>query len=246
MILTVYVDILFLLNFIYDAEILCLLCKIYSRRVKPLRLIFSSLMGGIQGIFFFIPYFRIFSVFPIGLFFPLLLIWIALYPIKLRELFKGYFVFLSIAFIFSGLLLFFSIKAKYGIFFIIPVYLLLDLLKKKAKIIRYETELTYGEKNVKVLGLYDSGNKVFYLDKPVIFGNKEICIKLFGNEKIEKSKIHDEDFCVVPYKTVRGSGVCYGVKLKEVLVNKKKYDNVIIAIFDADLEEEVILNGIMA
>ncbi|MBR5808710.1 MAG: sigma-E processing peptidase SpoIIGA, partial [Clostridia bacterium] len=52
---TVYADVSFFINFTFDAEILLLLCKVYSKKAPMLRLILASCLGGLLGVLAFIP-----------------------------------------------------------------------------------------------------------------------------------------------------------------------------------------------
>ena len=106
--MTVYADVLFFINFIFDAEILILLCKLYSKKVPPIRLLASAIFGGIVSVFTFIPYLEIFARMPSGFIVPIIMVYTVFYPVNLRGFFGKYLSFLAISFTLSGAINFFG------------------------------------------------------------------------------------------------------------------------------------------
>ena len=64
--MSVYLDVAFLINFLFDAEIIILTLKIASKKIAYLRVVFAAFVGGMAGVFVFFPYFRILALPPIS------------------------------------------------------------------------------------------------------------------------------------------------------------------------------------
>ena len=238
----VYLDIAFFVNFIFDAEILFLMLTITSKKITYKRLIFAALLGGLQGVFVFFPYFRILSLPPVSFLVSLLMVFIAAKPSTKREFFENYLIFLMTSFLFGGVMTFLKLRAVFSTLLILPVYL--GILKIRQKIFKKRTRITlcYKGKNLERDAVYDSGNTVFYFGKPVIFGSKRLFCDILDRDL---SDMKYEDFCLVPYKCVGKSGIAKGIRLDKAVVSDKNFDGTVFCYFDEDLNDEVILNGVM-
>ena len=54
--MTVYIDVVLLVNFLFNAEILLLLYRLQYEKIRPLRIVTSALLGGGLSLVVFIPY----------------------------------------------------------------------------------------------------------------------------------------------------------------------------------------------
>ena len=86
--MTVYADISFFINFLFDAEIIALLCKVFSRRVPKLRAFFASALGGLTGIFVFIPYLEFFARTFWCYVIPIFIVFVVFSPKNLKNFFE--------------------------------------------------------------------------------------------------------------------------------------------------------------
>ncbi len=244
----VYADIVFLVNFAFDMEILLILLKIASKKAPPVRLFLSACLGGVQGVFAFVPYFRILAASLAGLMLPLVMTVIVLYPSRADAYVKGWLLFMGCAFLLSGMMQFFNIKAVYGLLLPLPVYTLVSVIKKTALKKKLHTRLYYGGKSVCIDGFLDSGNKMTYMGTPVILAREEVFAGLFGKgftinavwEWADKRHI-----CAVPYRALGREGTVIGVRLDMAEIGGKKYDDIILGCFADNLSEDLILNGTM-
>ena len=247
--MAVYLDIAFLINFLFDAEILFLTLVLLSKRITYRRIVFAAFLGGLQGVFVFFPYFRILSLPPVSFLTPLLMVIIATKPVSVREIFEGYMFFLTSAFLVGGAMAFLKLKIIFALLLILPLYL--AILNIRKNIFKKHTSVTlfYKGKKIEKQAVYDSGNMVFYCGKPVIFGSKKIFFELtdrnFADSNI-LSEINADDLCMVCYKTVGKSGIAAGIRLENAVVSGKSFDGAVICMFDGGLKDEIILNGIMA
>ncbi len=244
----VYADLVFLVNFAFDMELLLILLKLTSKKAPPVRLFLSACIGGVQGVFVFIPYFRILAAPPAGLFVPLVMTVLVMYPSRLREYIKVWLLFLCCSFVLSGMMSFFGIDTLWGLLLLVPVYAAVSLIKKTSIKKNLHTALYYGENCVKVEGFMDSGNGMMYRGVPVILANEKIFEKLFGkgfNINAVYEWADSRDICVIPYQALGKTGVVTGVRLDKAVIDGKNYENVILGYFSDNLTDDLILNGIM-
>lgn len=246
--MTVYVDILFLTNFTFDAQILILLCKIYSKKVSVLRIILSSCIGGLVGVFAVLPYFEIFSRPVFRYVLPIFFIYYIFYPINLKGFVSRYLSFLTISFIYAGVIDFVGISAFWGIGIFGFIYILICNLRKNITRKKAETYLEYKGKVISAEGFYDSGNMLTSGGLPVILGNDRVFEKLF-NLKMSKDDIlsfsDKTDIRIIPFKSLGENGTVIGIKLDSVRVKETRYENVVLAYCGNKFSDELILNSVM-
>lgn len=243
--MSVYLDIAFFVNFIFDAEILFLVLTVTSKKITYFRLFLSALMGGLQGVFVFFPYFRILSLPPVSFLVSFLMVYIAVKPLTKKELFENYLVFLLTAFLLGGAMTFLKIKAIFGVLLILPLYLGIGKIRRKIYKKNIKVTLCYKEKVLERDAVYDSGNTAFYFGKPVIFGSKGLFYEITGGEQSGFNEDNSKNFCLVPYRCVGKSGIAKGIRLDSAIVSDKSFDGTVLCCFEEKLTDEVILNGIM-
>ncbi|MBR4173466.1 MAG: sigma-E processing peptidase SpoIIGA [Clostridia bacterium] len=120
--MSVYLDVAFLINFLFDAEIIILTLKIASKKIAYLRVVFAAFVGGMAGVFVFFPYFRILALPPISFSVLALMLYIAGNLKSKKDFFEIYIIFLINAFLFGGIMTFLRLKATFGLLVILPVY----------------------------------------------------------------------------------------------------------------------------
>ena len=243
--MSVYLDIAFFINFLFDAEILFLLLKVASKKITYSRLFISALLGGLQGVFVFLPYFRILSLPPVSFLVSFFMVFVAVNPQSKKELFGSYIIFLMIAFFFGGAMTFFRLKAILGLLMILPLYFGLIKIRRKIFKKKINVTLVYKGKILERDAVYDSGNTVQYFGRPVIFGNKRLFYEIVGKKQIMPNEENATDFCLVPYKCVGKSGIAKGIRLDRAVVSDRNFDGAVFCCFEENLTDEVILNGIM-
>ncbi len=246
--MTVYLDSAFLINALFDTEILILLLKLYSKKIHPARIFLSACIGGLSGILVFLPYIKLPSGPPLGFFVPLLICAINFMPCRARKLFFVWLSYIGISFIFSGVILFLKLPAVLGLFLPTVVWYLLSLLQYNSTKKVYEVTLCYGEKNITLSGFLDSGNLLKSSDNFVILANADVFSRLFGSgftfDAAEKF-VKKTDVRVIPYNTVGKRGVIMGIRLDKACVGKKVYENVILGYICENFSDELILSGYM-
>lgn len=239
--MSVYLDLAFFLNFLFDGELIILSHLICSKKVRPFRVLLAAFLGGVEGVFVFFPYFGILSLPPVSILVSLLITAAAISPCRKRDFFAFYIVFLGSSFFLAGIITFVRAEWLWGGLLILPLYGIVTRIKKEILQKHTTVTLCYKDKKFTKTALYDSGNSVFYFGKPVIMAKKELLGDFFCKENLEEC----EDICVIPYKTVGKSGVLTGIRLERAIVNGKSYDGAVLGFFDDNLSDEVILNRIM-
>lgn len=238
--MSVYLDIAFLINFLFDTEIILLTLLVTSKKIMPYRIVLAGFLGGLEGVFVFFPYFEILLIPPISFLISFLLVFISVYPSKLKELFETYIFFLITAFLFGGIMSFFNLKTIFGLFLILPIYLAIIRVRKEIFKKRTRVTLCYKGREIEKNALYDSGNTVFYFGKPVIFASKELFLEILGEDFAD-----EKDLCTVTYGSAGKKGISQGIRLEKAVVSGKSFDGAVICPIGNDLKEDVILNGIM-
>lgn len=246
--MTVYADVAFFINFAFDAEILLLLCKIYWKKAPILKIILASCLGGLLGVFAFIPYLEILARTPARVIMPVFMVYIVFYPFERRAFFSRYLSFLAISFVMCGLINFLGLNTFAGLFLIIPVYLLICILRKNINKKKGEVVLEFKNKSLTADGFFDTGNMLFSGSLPVILGSERIFKELLDCE-ISKENIMSlakrYEMRIIPYISLGKVGTVMGIKLDRVWVDGKKYEDVVMAYAGSRFSDDLILNSIM-
>ncbi|MCR4693267.1 MAG: sigma-E processing peptidase SpoIIGA [Firmicutes bacterium] len=243
--MSIYLDLAFLINFLFDFELIILVHLICSKKIRPFRAFFAAFLGGMQGVLVFFPYFGILSLPPVSLLVSFMITAICENPRKKREFLNFYIIFHASSFFLAGIMTFMHANTILGALMILPVYEIVIKIKKEIFVKHSIITLCYKGKIIEKPALYDSGNAVFYLGKPVIFGNTRLIYDFFDTHFSQKDLEMCENVCIVPYKTVGKSGVVMGIRLDRAVVNEKIYEGAVLGFFDENFEDEIILNRIM-
>ena len=261
----VYLDILFLVNFLMNYFVISICTAIVPNGSKYKRKILASILGGIYGVGMFVPNLDfLYSVMALIIFSGGLCA-IIFCPCKISDFFRIFAVFYLSNFILSGgiymLLPFFGggilrnniiyIKSGYLIFFavIIGVAVICGIkyAKKNLGKREYVVKIRYKEHCVEGLGMLDTGNKLkdpITGEGVIVIGNK-ILEKLFfeGCSEFNLSEcIDNKDFRLIPYKTVANEGVMMGFVADEVIFAGKDLKKVTVAVSPEDLKDMVLVN----
>lgn len=208
----IYIDELILLNFIIDFLILKSTSKILKLNTTTLKIVLSSVFGEISILYLFINLNNIeLTIFKllIGIIMNL----IAFGFDDIKEFIKNVIYFYMFSFFLGGTLYYLKIESlvKYQ-YYLLLIPLIMNILKyftyNLKNIISLRHKVTIYLKNGKVLylnGYMDTGNtlKDPYSNKNVIIINKDI----------------DENFFLVPYKTIDNSSLIKCFKPKKVFID---------------------------
>lgn len=263
--MTVYTDILFLTNFVMDYLIISVCTTIVPSKTKHIRKISAALLGGLYGMFIFIPDLEfIYSVFSVFLFSAAIAA-ILFLPCKLKDYFRYLLVYYITSFIFSGCL--YMILPFIGggmirnnvIYFDSINILLISLIlwftiKKSVKYIkthRKKEELSikikYKNYKTEAKGILDTGNLLTdpLSGKTVAVADEEILKKLFSpscNLFNLSEWIDSTDIRIIPYKTLDKEGVMTGFVADEFISENQAFPKIVIAISPLKLKDGILIN----
>jgi len=244
----VYLDLVFLINFIMDFYILSSVKFLLRLNTKIIRI----LLGTIIGSFSFILLFFEINVLVLNIIKVIISILMVLITFGKSEFFNKLFYLYIVSIVLGGTLYlindsfgyeldsFIFINNGYNINLITllsisPLILYLyvkEHLNYKKKInIKYDVIIKFKNHKINVIGFLDTGNKLIdpYFKRPIILLNqKYINIK---NQKI----------IYVPFTSLNNDGLLKCVIPEYILVNNKKYKDVLIGVSE-NLKYDCILN----
>ena len=252
--MTIYLDLVMILNFAIDFILLLTVSIILKRNVKLTRIMLGAFIGGLSILFLFfnINSFLLF-IFKILISILMILTTFGYKTIKYTLVNILYLYMSSI--ILGGFLYLLNIEFSYKkegiifinnglsinfIFLIIFSPVILYIYIKQTKNLRYNysnyynIEIINKNKRYKYIGYMDSGNVLVdtLTKKIVILIDKR---KLLFNIK---------EFRLIPYMGVNGSNMIKVVKIDKLIFNDKEYSNILLGIMDKISLEgvDVILN----
>ncbi len=233
----IYVDIVFMINFMFDFLLLLTVNIVLKRNIKLKRIFIGSLIGGLSIFLLFINLNSL-ELFLFKIIISILMIIITfgrnnffkntLYLYFISIILGGFLYYLNMEFSYknSGLVFFHNGFSINFILLIVlsPIILYLYIKQtKELKIInnyQYNVSFTYRRKKYNYLGYIDTGNKVYdpYTHRPVIL-------------------LYDKSFNIsnpiyIPYKTIDNNGLLKSFKVDKLYVDDREYRKVIIALVD--------------
>lgn len=255
--MTVYVDILIILNTIVNYFLLLAVQKLTRSHQKRWRILIGAIIGGLSSLLLFIE--------NLGVIMTLLKILTAIlmttitFGIKpVKRLIKCIFLLFAISFLFGGLMfaiyiffdkdvliysngiVYFDVDLTFLIVCTIISYLVITLISKitdkkapKSKE-RYVTVENAG-KTISCTALVDTGNNLRepFSDLPVIMLDKELFKKLFTEEKMR----------LIPVSTVNGEALIKAFRPNKITIDNFSTDKVYIGESISSLDEyKMILN----
>lgn len=253
--LKIYLDYVFLINFLFDFILLLGISIVLKRNVSKIRLFLGSLFGGIS---FFIILFNISSTlfFFLKMFLAILMIIITfsyknfkytlnnfIYLIILSVLMGGFLHLVNIEIGYSHVgMLFFTNGKSLNLLLLIFMALLVVIIYSKyiRKVKRddknkYLTTLFIDKKELKLTGFLDTGNELMYFGKPVLILNKNISLNLDNKEIL-----------YIPFTTLNSNGVMKCIKLEKIFIEEKGFfENIYLAISNDKFhlkDADIILN----
>lgn len=217
----VYLDIIFLINFIYDFIILLSSSIILKRNTKIIRIIIGSLFGSLTMFIYFIRMNNI-EIIIYKLVVSFIMLVITFNYKNIKYFLKNLYYFYMIGIILGGLLYFvnnnaFFIKNNLFIGIILSVLSIFFYIKNirdlKTNYNKYiKVKLYFKNYKINLNAFLDTGNKLKdpYTFKPIIIVNKDY-IK-------EKDKV-----ILVPYKTCNYEGLLECIKPNKIYIEKVGY-----------------------
>lgn len=230
--MTIYIDLLFILNFIYDSLILLTVSITLKRNIPFKRILLGALIGSLSSFIIFIPInkYLLFLLKIIAGFIMLLttfkyrnfryFINNTIYLYMTSVILAGFLYFLKIEFNNLSYLISLSIAP-------LILYLYIKEQNKLKKVVNYYQNVLITLKNNRVLeltGFIDSGNKLKdpITNKYIVLINKN---KLKGIYNI-RSPMY------VPIKTVNSTSLLECISVKNIIMNNRVYTNYLLGLSD--------------
>lgn len=230
--MTIYIDLLFILNFIYDFLLLLTVSLTLKRNISIKRIILGSLIGAISTFIIFIPINKYFLLL-LKIITSLVMI-IVTYQYKDLKYFINNVTYLYMcSVILAGFLYFLKIEFNNLAYIIslavapLILYLYLKEQKKLKKIVNFYKKVIITLKNNQILelnGFVDSGNK---LKDPIT--NKYI---ILVNKKHLKGIYNIRSPMYVPIKTVNKNSLLECISIKNIKIDNKIYTDYLLGISD--------------
>lgn len=226
----IYIDLFFLLNLIMDCIIIISTSILLKRKTSTIRIILSSLLGGISSLLLFSNINKILlEVISI-----ILMVLIAFGYKKIRYIIKNIIYVYLLSTLLGGIIYLFNIKVSNNVFLtyliiiIISIEVLILYIKeiKKMKNIYnnyYKVDIYFKDKEkISVIGFVDTGNNLYdpYKKRPIIL--------------LSKKYIRDDNYILVPYYTTNGEGLLKCIKPDIIFIEGIGYKgNILIGFSDS-------------
>ena len=226
----IYIDLFFLLNLIMDCIIIISTSILLKRKTSTIRIILSSLLGGISSLLLFSNINKILlEVISI-----ILMVLIAFGYNKIRYIIKNIIYVYLLSTLLGGIIYLFNIKVSNNVFLtyliiiIISIEVLILYIKeiKKMKNIYnnyYKVDIYFKDKEkISVIGFVDTGNNLYdpYKKRPIII--------------LSKKYIRDDNYILVPYYTTNGEGLLKCIKPDIIFIEGIGYKgNILIGFSDS-------------
>lgn len=250
--MTVYLDLLFLLDFFGDFLCLWILSALYVK-VPLWRRFLGAIIGGMYGVLSCL--YPFFGILPIKFFMPFIISGVAFFPKKLPEFLK-----VSTIYIISSMLLSGGVELCIQNKSIVRLILSLlgvscllvsfiSVFKNKIYAKYLPLEIGYDGKKVRCQGFYDSGNRLMLRDGlyKVIVADLTVIKRLISpsvNYENLVEFIPVERLFSVNCTTVESSTLMAFLP-DRVMVNGVIYQDVLVAVSKTPIGEEVILHSVM-
>ena len=241
--MTVYIDLVFIINFFFD--LLLLICEkiILKRNVKLYRLFLGALMGSLSIFLLFLKINSL-ELFCFKILISIIMIYISFGYKNIRYFFKNFVSLYIISSVLGGFLYFLNIQFSYKhngliffnkgisinfIFLVLISPLIIYIYIKENKILKQEYSNYYlvkivfnNNKVININGYLDTGNNLVdpISKRNVILVNRSL---IEDNIKI-RSPIY------VAYQSLNNNGLVECIKVKEVYVNNILINNILIGL----------------
>jgi len=261
----VYIDTLFLINFMINLTLLKITSVILKRNASTLRLCTAAALGAVYAVCMFFPDADFFYIFPFKVAVSAIMVKIICPGCSLVRYVKSIFIFLLVSFTFAGILLalvYFAgaeasngVHLASGIFYFdislgvlatasVLCYVIITastvFFKRSRSLGIKKICIRLGNKECEITALSDTGNLLFdpISHNPVIIAEKEYVQPLFPNGVPDCESLPEDNIRLrfIPYSSLgKSNGVLTGFVPDRVSIEGKKTKETIIAISESVL-----------
>ena len=222
----IYIDLFFIFNFLIDSIIIMGVSYILRRRTNTMRIIISSLIGGISSLLLF----SVINKFFIEIVSIIIMSIVGFGYKSIKYTIKNIFYMYIISVLLGGLLYLFNIKIDNSILYYLVIIVIggevtILYCREMSKLKNnynnyYKVDIYFDKDKLSLIGFMDTGNNLYdiYKHRPVIIANK----------KYER----DDKYLLVPYNTTLGEGLLKCVKPKYIVINNNIIKNVLVGFSD--------------
>lgn len=225
-----YIDLFFIFNFIIDFIITLSVSIILKRKSSYIRMILSSLLGGVSSLLLFTSLNKIL----IEIISIILMVVISFGYKGIRYVIKNILYMYILSTLLGGIIYLFNIKVSNNVFlsYLIIIIIAIEVMilyikeNKKMKNIYnnyYKVDIYFKDKEkISVIGFVDTGNNLYdqYKKRPIIL--------------LSKKYIRDDNYILVPYYTMSGEGLLKCIKPDIIFIEGIGYKgNVLIGFSDS-------------
>ncbi len=174
--MTLYIDMVFIENFVINFFLLQAVTIILRLKIKNIRLLISSMIGGLYVIAMIVWPNRLYSLFISKIVLSGLMILVSFSKESMLTMIKAYILFILSSFVLGGIILAFSgtvnnmglVSIKSIVFSVLLLLIIFSLLRelimKKYKNCDYKIKIYFLEKSITIPALVDTGN---FLTEPI-------------------------------------------------------------------------------
>ena len=226
----IYIDLFFLFNVIMDFMIILGTSIILKRNSNLIRIIISSLTGGVSSILLFGNINKIL----IEVISIIIMVLISFGYKGIKYVFRNIFYMYLLSTLIGGIIYLFNVKVSnnivinYFIIIVISSLVLILYIKENRKIKNiynnyYKVDIYFKDKSkISVVGFIDTGNNLYdpYKKRPIIF--------------LSNKYIREDNYILVPYYTMSGEGLLKCIKPDIIFIDGIGYrGNVLIGFSDS-------------
>ncbi len=264
--MTVYADILILVNFIVDYFLLLLTEKLLHKKIRLHRLLLGAATGGIFSLYIFLPQVNFVLEFLVHILMCAIMCFITFGFYGVKDFFRCEVSLFAVNFAYSGAMIavwyffepdgmvinnsviYFDISPLFLIVFSVLGYFIVSILKRCLEKTfpqntKCEVTVCCGNKSLNLSGIADTGNSLsdaFGISQIFITEIDIVDVLLCGEDRQTRYR-------AIPCDTVTGSEILDGYRIEnaEILYNKRKYTfkNPVLAVSRVPLKDsKVIIN----
>ena len=225
--MTVYIDLVMLLNIVLDSILLMSVSVLLGRNVRIKRIVLGSLIGSVSTLILFISITSL-ELLILKFILGIIMCIVTFGYVNIKYTLNNVFYLYIISFIIGGGLTLIKDYGYYNYFILIIGFIIISILfikqmkKYQDNYSNYYKVDVYIKGNLyKLNGYLDTGNKLYdqYKNRPIILISKKINYNL-------------EDIIYVPYVSLNNESLVKCLKSDKVIVNNKVFNNYLIGLSD--------------
>ena len=225
--MTVYIDLVMLLNIVLDSILLMSVSVLLGRNVRIKRIVLGSLIGSLSTLILFISITSL-ELLILKFILGIIMCIVTFGYVNIKYTLNNVFYLYIISFIIGGGLTLIKDYGYYNYFILIIGFIIISILfikqmkKYQDNYSNYYKVDVYIKGNLyKLNGYLDTGNKLYdqYKNRPIILISKKINYNL-------------EDIIYVPYVSLNNESLVKCLKSDKVIVNNKVFNNYLIGLSD--------------